>query len=225
MRLLVKARWYLACLLGVVTLVGLPVAALAAQYILTFEGPTRLNAVCNSGPGGVGGGCVELPSEDVRYTVLVDFARPGEDVFRDSSGAETVIDPDGTFFADFLETPRFENTGPPESRSTHISHIGTEAIPPATLSEEDAVDAFPIFTKSIWFLFSLTPGADFSLGSLWDSHQDELIVDDSALVKEHRIVIDADVTLTEIRPAEPGAWSFMSVSVVVLLLAARTWCS
>lgn len=208
-----------AYLLGVLTLLGLAAPARAVQYLLTFEGPTRVNAVCNSGPNGVGGGCVDLRSENVRWTFLLDFARLGEEIVLAPSGAETIKLLNGTFFADFLGDPVFENTGPSESRVTRISRIGTQPIPPlrSELTNTEDVEAFPVFTGSHVFLTGLVPEAGFALGSPFDGHQEEIIVDASALVKEHRIVIDADLTLTEIRLPEPGMLLLLSVSLVILV--------
>ena len=79
------------------------------------------------------------------------------------------------------------------------------------------MDAFPVSSVSSVILSGLVPEAGFALGSSFSGHEDDIIVDDSALVKEHRIVIDADLTLTEIRLPEPGMSLLLSVGLFTLV--------
>ena len=227
---LLQNRRRIACLLGLSALLGLAAPALAAQSILTFEGPTTLHVECFEGDF-PGSGCVELPTLNVRYRFLLDTGRLGEQIIRDASGQETVTTFPSTQFARFLGQPVFADIGPVNSRITvemHLFEGALHGVPPNELGGTitDSRSVFADLPGDVHFEnrseYSLTVShGRFDLGSLYNTRQVEMIIDGTAVVREHRLIFDSDLTLTEIEqlpnPApEPGTFLLISVSLVVL---------
>ena len=201
----------LATILGVQAVLGAAAPARAVQSILTFEGPTTTNAECFLGvfPGS---GCIQHPTVDVTYKFLLDTARAGERITQDASGATTVETIARSQFARFLGQPVFEDIGPVESRITFEEHMfglpGSEAE--GTIVDVRDVSAdLPddVHFENLSHHEVISFSGQFELGGHYEGLQEEMLIDGTSIVREHRLVLISDLTLTEIETLpgpEPG---------------------
>src|SRR5262245_39285893 len=127
------------CVVGSVAMFVMASSAEAIPQLYTFTGPVTFSQTCFSGefapPCEIGG-----PGGNVSYTFLVDLARPGQRIVRDSSG-ETITPIAGTFFAEFpfpADLPVYGIVGPePRSRVDEDHGSGSTLLSSILIRSEE----------------------------------------------------------------------------------------
>jgi hypothetical protein len=184
-----------------------------ASYILTFSGPVTASQECELSASG--NRCDAGPTGNVQYAFLFDNARLGERSIRTGLG-EVVTMPAGSYYAEFLGRPVFEDVGPIESRVTTEEHyqLGQDLH---DLREVRAIlpDGSYFETLSLHDLIGLPP-VGFSVGSRFAGHQLEL-THGAGAVSERTRQIDSVLTLTDIQLPEPTVFVDMAVGLVAVV--------
>ena len=215
-----------ASLLGVAALFGIASPARAIPQWFTFTGPVTFAQTCFDGefaPPCEGGVVPPAEGGTITYTFLVDFARRGERIIRDPSGATALTLLDGTFFAQFpIDGPGFGEVGPDEFKVRTDEHIGSGlTLHDLTDITADIVACCTFQTFSTREVMGL-PGSTFSIGSQFEGVQVDFIHAIGG-ISTVRAEVHSVLTLTQIHGVlEPDAFSLMMMSLIVVLACRPT---